>query len=133
VKATVKYPLGFLRNRTQLQSTWGLPSTAVPANLQALVMDRLHANSAASSPPRRRPPPLFEAGRLAEPAFKLYNTVEYRWSVGGPFIGEARVIEVLADGRYRLERLDGTPFPKDGSIFGKEHLRLKPPESIGLA
>jgi hypothetical protein len=62
---------------------------------------------------------------LAEPAFKLYDTVEYRWSVGGPFIGEARVIEVFADGCYRLERLNSTPFPKDGSIFGEEHLQAK--------
>lgn len=77
------------------------------------------------------PPPLPEAGRLAESAFKLYDTVEYRWSVGGPFIGEARVIEVFADGRYRLERLNSTPFPKDGSIFGEEHLRPKPPMPVG--
>ena len=82
---------------------------------------------------RKRLPPLFEAGRLAEPAFKLYDTVEYRWSVGGPFIGEARVIEVFADGCYRLERLNSTPFPKDGSIFGEEHLRLKPPMPVGSA
>jgi hypothetical protein len=61
---------------------------------------------------------------LAKPAFNLHDTVEYRWSADGPFIGEARVIEILGDGRYRLERLDGTPFPKEGSIFGQEHLRL---------
>jgi hypothetical protein len=38
-----------------------------------------------------------------------------------------RVIEVFSDGRYRLERLDGPPFPKEGSIFGEEQLRLKQP------
>ena len=64
---------------------------------------------------------------MAEPAFDLHDTVEYRWSGSGPFIGEARVIEIFGGGRYRLERLDGTPFPMEGSIFGEEQLRLRAP------
>jgi len=66
---------------------------------------------------------------VAEPAFNLHNTVEYRWSGSGPFIGEARVIEILRDGRYRLERLDGTAFPKEASIFAEEQLRVHVPEA----
>jgi hypothetical protein len=64
---------------------------------------------------------------MAAPAFRLQDCVEYRWTSDGPFVGEARVIDILNDGRYRLERLDGPPFPKEGSIFGEEHLRLKQP------
>jgi len=64
---------------------------------------------------------------MAEPAFNLHDTVEYRWSGSGPFIGEARVIEIFRDGRYRLERLDGTAFPIEGSIFREEQLRLRAP------
>jgi hypothetical protein len=60
---------------------------------------------------------------LAKPAFNPHDTVEYRWSADGPFIGEARVIEILGDGRYRLERLGGIPFPRETSIFGEEQLR----------
>ena len=70
---------------------------------------------------------------MAEPIFKLHDTVEYRWSAEGPFVGKAEIVELLSDGRYRLERLDGTSFPKEGSIFGEEQLRLKPPEPVGSA
>jgi hypothetical protein len=62
---------------------------------------------------------------MIEPAFSLNECVEYRWAVGGPLVGDARVIELLPDGRYRLERIDGAPFPKEASIFAKEQLRLK--------
>jgi hypothetical protein len=62
---------------------------------------------------------------VAAPAFTLQDRVEFRWAADGDFIGEAQVIEVFSDGRYRLERLDGPPFPKEGSIFGEEQLRLK--------
>ena len=41
-----------------------------------------------------------------------------------------RVLEVVPDGRYRLERIDGTPFPREGSIFADEQLRMKPPEPV---
>jgi len=61
---------------------------------------------------------------LAQPAFSVNDWVEYRWSVNGPFAGEAQVIEVLRDGRYRLQRLDGIPFPKEASIFGEGPLQL---------
>jgi hypothetical protein len=67
---------------------------------------------------------------MAEPDFSLNEWVEYRWASGGPFVGEARVIEVLPDGRYRLERIDGAPFPREGSIFSEEQLRLKPREPV---
>src|SRR4051812_38608660 len=73
------------------------------------------------------PPPRYWAAApsggapVAEPAFNLHDTVEYRWSGSGPFIGEARVIDILGGGRYRLERLDGTPFPMEGSIFGRSN------------
>ena len=69
---------------------------------------------------------------MAEPAFKLYDTVEYRWSVRGPFVGKAEIVELLSGGRYRLERLDGTSFPKEGSIFAEEQLRLKPAEAASV-
>lgn len=68
---------------------------------------------------------------MEEPAFTLNERVEYRWATGGPFVGEARVVEVLPDGRYRLERIDGAPFPRQGSIFAEEQLRLKPREAVG--
>lgn len=68
---------------------------------------------------------------MPQPAFNLDECVEYRWAVGGPFVGEARVVEVLPDGRYRLERIDGAPFPREGNIFAEEQLRLKPPEPVG--
>jgi hypothetical protein len=64
-------------------------------------------------------------------AFNLQDCVKYRFSDDGPFVGEARVIEVLPDGRYRLERVDGAPFSAEGSIFGEEQLRLKPAEPMG--
>lgn len=70
---------------------------------------------------------------LADPAFKLQDRVKFRWSGAGPFVGEARVVEVLSDGRYRLERLDGSPFPREGSIFAEKQLRLKPPQRVGSA
>ena len=63
------------------------------------------------------------------PPSTLHDCVEYRFSGDGPFVGEARVIEVLPDGRYRLERLDGAPFSAEGSIFREEQLRLKPSEA----
>ena len=62
--------------------------------------------------------------------FNPQDRVEYRWAAGGPFVGEARIVEVLPDGRYRLERIDGTRLPKEGSIFVEEQLRLKPPEPV---
>jgi len=68
---------------------------------------------------------------MREPVFNLSEYVEYRWAVGGPFIGEAWIAEVLPDGRYRLERIDGAPFPKEASIFAEEQLRLKPPAPVG--
>lgn len=61
---------------------------------------------------------------MAEPAFNLRDRVEYRFAANGPFVGEATVIEVLGDGRYRLARLDGAPFAVEGSIFGEAQLRL---------
>jgi hypothetical protein len=67
---------------------------------------------------------------LADPAFNPQDRVEFRWSGAGPFVGEARVVEVLSDGRYRLERLDGSPLPREGSIFAEKQLRLKPPEPV---
>jgi hypothetical protein len=69
---------------------------------------------------------------MAEPAFNLHDTVEYRWSGSGPFIGEARVVEIFRDGRYRLERLDGTAFPIEGSIFREEQLRLRAPVTVSV-
>jgi hypothetical protein len=57
----------------------------------------------------------FRAAFVIEPAFKLHDTVEYRWSAEGPFVGKAEIVELLSDGRYRLERLDGTSFPREGS------------------
>ena len=68
---------------------------------------------------------------MAEPAFNLNESVEYRWAAGGEFVGVARIVELLPDGRYRLERVDGAPFPKEASIFGEEQLRLKPPAPVG--
>lgn len=70
---------------------------------------------------------------MADPAFNLQDRVEFRWSGEGRFVGEACVVEVLSDGRYRLERLDGPPFPREGGIFAKEQLRLKPPQRVGSA
>jgi hypothetical protein len=55
--------------------------------------------------------------------FTPHDRVEYRWSTNGPFVGEAEVVEVLGGGRYRLERLDGLPLSKEGSIFGEGQLR----------
>jgi hypothetical protein len=63
---------------------------------------------------------------MSEPAFSLNENVEYRWAAAGEFVGEARVIEVLPDGRYRLERIDGAPFPREAGIFAEEQLRLRP-------
>ena len=60
---------------------------------------------------------------MSDSAFNLQDRVEYRWSAAGPFVGEARIVELLPDGRYRLERLDGTAFPREGSIFVEEQLR----------
>jgi hypothetical protein len=68
---------------------------------------------------------------MAAPVFTLSEYVEYRWSSAGPFVGEARIAEVMPDGRYRLERLEGAPFPREASIFAEEQLRLKPPEPVG--
>ena len=68
---------------------------------------------------------------MPEPAFNLNERVEYRWAAGGEFVGEARVVEVLPDVRYRLERVDGAPFPKEASIFAEEQLRVKPPTPVG--
>ena len=67
---------------------------------------------------------------MPEPTFSPNECVEYRWASGGPFVGEARVVAVLPDGRYRLERIGGAPFPREGSIFSEEQLRLKPPETV---
>ena len=64
---------------------------------------------------------------LAQPAFNLNDFVEYRWSTNGPFVGAAQVTEVFRDGRYRLQRLDGIPFPKAASIFGEGQLQLHVP------
>lgn len=61
---------------------------------------------------------------MAGPAFNLRDRVEYRFAADGPFVGEATVIEVLSDGRYRLARLNGTPFAAEVSIFGEAQLRL---------
>ena len=68
---------------------------------------------------------------MADPAFTLNECVEYRWAAGGPFVGAARVAEVLPDGRYRLERIDGARFPREASIFVEEQLRLKPAAAVG--
>ena len=56
-------------------------------------------------------------------AFHATRPREYRWSTHGPFVGEAEVVEVLGGGRYRLERVDGLPLSKEGSIFGEGQLR----------
>src|SRR5437763_12612550 len=57
-------------------------------------------NSAARNPSPGNGRRAFREGApMAEPAFKLHDTVKYRWSGSGPFIGEARVIEILGDGR----------------------------------
>ena len=62
--------------------------------------------------------------------FNSHDRVEYRWAASGPFVGEARIVEVLPGGRYRLERIDGTRLPKEGSIFAEAQLRLKPLEPV---
>lgn len=64
---------------------------------------------------------------MSDPAFHSGDRVEYRWSATGPVVGEAWIVEVMADGRYRLER-DGVPFSIEGSIFAEEQLTLKSPE-----
>ena len=94
---------------------WASPKH--PSNLAAAISPTKVVRAAALLP--------LEAP-LSEPAFNPQDRVEYRWAAGGPFVGEARVIEVLPDGRYRLERLAGAPFPKEGSIFAEEQLQLKP-------
>ena len=112
-------------NHRAIMTVLGLPPSAPCLNLAAL-----------NSSPRGAcwPPPLFpKEGPLSAPAFTPQDRVEYRWSGAGPFVGEARVVEVLPDGRYRVERLDGTPLPKESSIFSEEQLRLKPPEPVGSA
>ena len=63
-------------------------------------------------------------------AFNPQDRVEYRWATDGPFVGEARVVEMLPNGRYRLARLNGAAFPKEGSIFAEAQLRLKSPEPV---
>lgn len=67
---------------------------------------------------------------MADHDFEVPDLVEYRWSDSGPFVGEARVVELLQDARYRLERLGGIPFPRAGNIFAEKQLRLKVPEAI---
>jgi hypothetical protein len=62
---------------------------------------------------------------LTREPFTLHDQVEYRWSTHGPFVGEAEIVELLGDGRYRLERLDGISLPREGSIFAEGQLRLK--------
>ena len=62
------------------------------------------------------------------PAFNPNDRVEYRFADDGPFLGEATVVEVLSDGRYRLARLEGRPFPSQGDIFAGAHLRIVAPE-----
>ena len=65
------------------------------------------------------------------------STCKIAWNSAGPVPGllsaKARVVEVLCDGRYRLERLDGPPFPREGSIFAEEQLWLKAPQRLGSA
>jgi hypothetical protein len=60
---------------------------------------------------------------VTEPNFHLNDCVDYRFSTGGPFAGTARVIGLLSGGRYRLARLDGTPFRLESSIFAEAQLR----------
>jgi len=57
-------------------------------------------------------------------ALRSQDRVDYRWSPNGQFIGQARIAETFHDGRYRLEQLDGSPFPKGQDIFREEQLRL---------
>jgi len=54
---------------------------------------------------------------LSAPAFTPQDRVEYRWSGAGPFVGEALVVEVLPDGRYRVERL-APQHGDDGKLVG---------------
>ena len=70
---------------------------------------------------------------MSDGAFDLDALVEYRWSATGPFAGEARIVEVFPNGRYRLERLDFAPFSREGSIFADKQLRLKPVEHVRSA
>src|SRR5260370_36449108 len=66
-----------------------------------------------NSPEVQRPPLFFLRGcalgrtPVQPPRHRRISLVG-RW----PFIGEAKVIEILGGGRYRLERLEGTPFPR---------------------
>ena len=59
--------------------------------------------------------------------FRLYDRVDYRWSLNGEFIGKARIVEIYNDGRYRLQQLDGTPFPQGQDTFREGQLRLSSP------
>jgi hypothetical protein len=43
------------------------------------------------------------------------------FSTSGPFVGTAKVIELLSDGRYRLARLVGAPFQIESSIFTRRN------------
>lgn len=67
---------------------------------------------------------------MAQSAFEVDDDVEYRFASSGPFVGAARIVEVLSDGRYRLARLDGAAFPLEGSIFVDEQLRLRATEPV---
>ena len=55
--------------------------------------------------------------------FQVGQIVEYSWTGDGHFVGQGRVVEVLSDGRYRLDYLTGKSFPKEASIFRGSQLR----------
>ena len=74
---------------------------------------------------------------MSEPAFNLNERVEYRWAAGGEFVGEARVVEVLPDGRFGLSawmapRFRKRPVSSRRSSYGSSRRRrsdraAKPP------
>jgi hypothetical protein len=66
---------------------------------------------------------------VSEPNFHVNDCVDYRFSTSGPFAGAARVNELLSGGRYRLARLDRTPFRLESSIFVEAQLRLTTSEA----
>ena len=68
---------------------------------------------------------------MPEPAFHLNEYVEYPLAGSGPSIGEATSCRGLADGRYRLERIESALFPREGSILTEKQRAPKPPEPVG--
>ena len=55
--------------------------------------------------------------------FQLGDIVKYSWSRDFHFAGQGRIVEILPDGRYRLDFLTAKYLSREASIFEEFQLR----------